>query len=87
MLNHGQRTISVSGKECSVLFEFDVMYIAWECDSKAWIVLCDGVKRVVHSDHGSKYFSNVKELEEFIESYEEATKQARHAISLMNGAE
>lgn len=38
--------------EYSVVYEFDIAYPGWECDSKCYIINFFGEPRLVMSDHG-----------------------------------
>ncbi len=45
-------TIKVNGETYPVIFQFDVLWSGWECDSDAWVVETDGGLALVMTNHG-----------------------------------
>ena len=39
-------------KEYEIIYEFDIAYAGWECDSKGYIINFEGTPRLLLSDHG-----------------------------------
>lgn len=69
-----------------VIFEFTVLWEAWECDSKAWIKeRHDGTRYLVMTNHGGEYIGNPEELKERLEFYRNVEESTKKAIELING--
>jgi hypothetical protein len=67
-----------------VLLEFTVLWEAWECDSKAWVIeRADGTRYLKMTNHGEAYEARVHELHERIADYENVLKQTREALELL----
>ena len=39
-------------KEYEIIYEFEIAYPGWECDSKGYIINFEGTPRLLLSDHG-----------------------------------
>ena len=76
--------MEVKGKKVTVIKTFDVYYSGWDCDSKGYIVVLeDGNKSAVLTDHGNPYFADVSELESLIIEYKSAANETMSAIELL----
>lgn len=76
-------TIKVNGETYPVIFQFDVLWSGWECDSDAWVVETDGGLALVMTNHGSKYFADTSELKERISSYENTIENTNKALGML----
>ena len=69
-----------------VIFEFTVLWEAWECDSKAWIKeRPDGTRYVAMTNHGGEYIGSVEELKERLKFYQDVEESTKKAIGLIEG--
>ena len=73
-----------------ILKEFPILWQAWECDnvgyivdSVGYIVDHNGETKLVTTNHGTPYFSDVTELQERIMEYKRVIEATREAISLL----
>jgi hypothetical protein len=76
-------TISVEGKKYSVVKEFNIIHIGWECDNTGYIVDINGKMKLVLTSHGKPYFAKNKELEDKINEYQMYLKESKDALSLI----
>lgn len=68
-----------------VLLEFNIAHIGWECDSTGWIVLLNnGHKGVVMTNHGSPNLADASELESQIELYQNLIDETKEVLKLLS---
>lgn len=79
--------VVVDGVEYKKIRQFSIFYSGWECDSVGWLVESNGETKLVLTNHGSAYFGNISELENFAKSYQKAIDETNEIIGfLKNGA-
>ena len=67
-----------------MLLEFTVLWEAWECDSKAWVMeRQNGTRYLLMTNHGGSYEAKLESLHERITEYENVLKQTRDALKLL----
>ena len=79
-----EKYIEVSGKKYEVIKKIDVYWTGWECDNYAYLVKIDDDNGLVVSNHGSKYFTDKKFLEDKIKEYQEAIKESQILVAMLN---
>ena len=68
------------------IYEFDIYYCGWECDSRGWIKEDkEGNRYVVMTDHGGECIAKPEDLRGLIKSYEKAIEGTEKALELLNG--
>ena len=55
----------------------------WECDNTAWVVVDNGVKKIVTSDHGTLSFTEKVFLEDKINEYKKAIEDTEKLLMLV----
>ncbi len=75
--------VTVGGNDYEVVMQFEVLYSGWECDPYGYVVKTSEGLRLVHSSHGTKYFTNASEFLEFIEDYKKVIEETIKAIALV----
>lgn len=73
--------IEVDEKEYIAEQIIDVLWCGWECDSSAWLVNDEGVKKIVMTNHGSASFVDKSHLEDKIAEYEKAIADTKDMLS------
>jgi len=76
-------TISIAGAQCLVLYKFPVLHEAWEIDYEGWVVEDAGERKLVLSNHTTKYFASPKELEDKMNEYRAALIKSATALSMV----
>jgi hypothetical protein len=67
-----------------VIFEFEVLYVDWESDNKAYVVENEnGRREVIMSNHGNFYVAKTRDVLDKIAEYEQAITNSKKAISLI----
>lgn len=61
----------------------DVLYVGWECDTTAWVVVKDGINQLVTTDHGSPYFETEEFLQDRIATYKQAMIDSEKLLALL----
>lgn len=74
--------IEVDGKSFKAIDVVDVYWTGWECDNRAWVVIDDGVKKLVTSNHGYKSFTDISFLQDKIKEYEEAIASHQRMLKM-----
>lgn len=73
-----------SKKITKILYEFEIMWVGWEIDSKGWIVQCDdNTKRIVMTNHCTPYFATENDLISKIKDYQGAIDNTKKAIEIL----
>ena len=71
-------------KKLTVLHEFDVAWVGWECDSEACVAQDeDGKKHLILTNHGSPYIASGNDLFQKILEYQDLIKETRKAITFL----
>ena len=74
----GKRTIT------AIKMEFPILWCGWECDSKAWaVVLDDGTKAIVSTDHGKVCLLDINTLNNKIIEYSKVSLITQKAIDFI----
>lgn len=74
----------ISENQDKEIFEFTVLWEAWECDSKGWVMeRPDGTRYLSTTSHGSEYEAKPEELHERIAEYERVLNETRQALELI----
>lgn len=77
------KSLYIRGEKFKKIMEFDVLHLAWECDSKGWIVENYSSGRyIVLTNHGSPYIAPQEELIKLIESYQSVINKTKEALAL-----
>jgi hypothetical protein len=76
-------TINVNGKKFKAIDICEVLWAGWECDSSIWVVVDEGISKLVTTDHGEAHFTEPSFLEEKISEYEKAIEDSRRLIELV----
>lgn len=76
--------VKVGLVEYEVVFKFDTLYCGWECDPHGYVVKTPEGLRLVHSNHGIKYFAQQAEFLDFIEDYKKVIEDTTKAIGMVN---
>ena len=79
----GNRTVHINKKPAKVLHEFDVFWLAWDCDSKGYIVEQDGEVFPVLTSHGTPYRAKKENLEDRIKEYKKAVEDTELALEFL----
>lgn len=69
------------GDISKILCEAVVLHEDWEMDNRAWLVLMmDGKRQLLGTNHGGLYKLNMEELEEFLKAVEDSAASIRNLI-------
>ena len=69
-----------------VIFNFPVLWKAWEGDDEAWIMeRPDKTRYIKMTNHGVEYIASTQDLIEKIEEYQSVIAETVKAISISNG--
>lgn len=67
-----------------LIFEFTVLWEAWECDSTAGVCeKLDGSRYFIMTNHKNRYVATRKELEDRIEEYKKVIEDTEKAMLLV----
>ena len=67
-----------------LIFEFTVLWEAWECDSTAGVYeKLDGTRYFVATNHGSRYIATRKEFEDKLDEYKKVIEDTEKAMLLV----
>ena len=67
------------------IFEFPVLWLAWEIDSKGWVAEReDGTKTLILTNHGSEYEAEPEILEDRIAEYQRVIGETQKALSMLD---
>lgn len=72
--------VTVDDKDFIAEKVIDVFWSGWECDDKVWLVIDEGQKKIVASNHGQKYFADKEFLEEKIKEYNQAINDTQDLL-------
>lgn len=72
--------VEVDDKEFVAEKVIDVFWSGWECDDKVWLVIDEGQKKIVASNHGETYFADKEFLEEKIKEYQKAISDTQDLL-------
>lgn len=75
--------IEVNDHSFKAIAVCDVLWSGWECDSNAWVVVDNGIKKLVTSDHGTLSFTNPSFLEDKISEYKKAIEESEKLLLLI----
>jgi glutamine synthetase type III len=68
----------------STIFEFDILWSGWDCDSTGYIRKDDeGNNVLVLTSHGDEYLSDKSELIDQIEAYKQVIKETEKALGML----
>jgi hypothetical protein len=70
-------------EDYEVISEFPILHEGWEMDFVAWIVLVNGIKYVVGTNHGMCYLMSVNELNAHVDDYNKALRGTCAAIDAL----
>ncbi len=76
-------SVNVNNKNFKAIDVCDVFWSGWECDSSVWVVVDEGVPKLVTTNHGSYHFTEPSFLEEKIREYEKAIEDSRRLLELV----
>lgn len=79
--------IKIDNIEYEVVYEFPVLYEAWECDYKGYVVKKNNKNKLVLSSHGRLYFAKNNELETKIKEYKNAIEKSKKGLQLVYNQE
>ena len=66
-----------------IIFEFKILFVDWEMDSQAWVVIfSDESKSIVLTNHGKLYIPEWTEIDKIVEKYKKAILDISTAISI-----
>jgi hypothetical protein len=72
--------------EDKVVFQFDVLYAGWDCDSIAEVMeRPDGSRYLRMTNHDAPYEADVQQVLDKITEYEKAIAESQWAIRLLKG--
>jgi 6-phosphogluconolactonase (cycloisomerase 2 family) len=72
------------GQEVKVVYEFDIAWVGWECDSKGMVVEdAAGTRHLILTNHGQPYVACFEELTQKINEYRALIAKAEFAQQLM----
>lgn len=69
--------------EYSAIYHFDVLHCGWEMDNRAWIIEDEGTRKLIMTNHGIPYESEVAELKGFISGYKKVLENSEKALELL----
>ena len=75
--------VTIDGIEYRAIAKCDVLYVGWECDPTAWVVVKDGINQLVTTSHGSSYFETEEFLQERIATYKQAMIDSEKLLALL----
>ena len=75
--------ITIEKKGYKVIYTFKTYWHEWECDGYGYVVKRKGKHSIVLTSHGDPYLATKEELEQFIETYEQAITDTKEAIALL----
>lgn len=71
--------------EDTILLEFTVLWEAWECDSKAWVMeRPDGTRYLKMTSHGGGHEASHEQLIRRIAEYAKVLRESCDALELLN---
>ena len=73
--------VEVDDKQFIAEKVIDVFWSGWECDDKVWLVVDEGQKKIVASNHGQTYFADKDFLEEKIKEYQQAISDTQDLLN------
>jgi len=76
-------TVTIENKDYKIIYTFKTYYHAWECDGYGNVVEREGKRSIVLTSHGAPYLATKEELEQLIETYEQAISDTKEAIALI----
>jgi len=66
-----------------VLKTIPVLWAGWECDEEAWVVDINNKPYLVHSSHGSFYFTAKELLVEKLKEYQQTILDTNAALAIL----
>ncbi len=69
--------VTIDGVQYRAEKTIDVLWCGWECDHTAWLVVINGERKLVGSDHGQQRVMDASFLEERIVSYQRAIDESK----------
>ncbi len=69
--------VTIDGVQYRAEKAIDVLWCGWECDHTAWLVVINGERKLVGSDHGQQRVMDASFLEERIASYQRAIDESK----------
>lgn len=73
--------VEVDGKDFVAEKVIDVFWSGWECDDKVWLVVDEGQKKIVASNHGQTHFADKQFLEDKIKEYQQAINDTQDLLN------
>lgn len=67
-----------------IIYQFSVLHLGWEMDNTAWVIQKpDKSRKLIFTNHGSPYETDIAELVNKIQEYEKVTKEILAAITIL----